>query len=413
MNMAKEYKDLVVGLDIGTSKIMAVVAEVQPDATLKVLGMGVAPSNGMKRGVVVNIEGCVQSIQQAVREAEMMAACKITHVTTGITGSHIRGRNSVGMVAVRDREVSPTDVAKVLETARAINISTDQRLLQIEPQEFVIDGQEVKEPIGMSGIRLEAKVHIVTCAQSAAENILKCVRRCGLEVDHLMLNPLASSMSCLTEDERELGVVLVDIGAGTTDIAVFAGGAIRHTAVLPVAGELITSDIAMALRTPTEDAEDIKMQNGCAKQLLADPETHIEVAGLSGRPPRLLSKQVLAGVIEPRIEEIFSLVQKEVQSSGFEHLVSSGVVLTGGSAVMPGMVELGEDIFLKPVRIGTPIYNGALADMVTQSRAAVVMGMLEDARQAQQRGYVATRSKSDSAVRGVFGRIKDFIVGNF
>ncbi|MFM2325076.1 cell division protein FtsA [Brachymonas denitrificans] len=411
--MAKEYKDLVVGLDIGTSKIMVVVAEVQADGALKVLGLGVAPSNGMKRGVVVNIEACVQSIQQAVREAEMMAACKITRVITGITGSHIRGRNSVGMVAVRDRDVSPTDVAKVLETARAINISTDQRPLLIEPQEFVIDGQEVKEPIGMSGIRLEAKVHIVTCAQSAAENILKCVRRCGLEVDHLMLNPLASSMSCLTEDERELGVVLVDIGAGTTDIAVFAGGAIRHTAVLPVAGELITSDIAMALRTPTEDAEDIKMQNGCAKQLLADPETHIEVAGLSGRPPRLLSKQVLAGVIEPRIEEIFSLVQKEVQSSGFEHLVSSGVVLTGGSAVMPGMVELGEDIFLKPVRIGTPIYNGALADMVTQSRAAVVMGMLEDARQAQQRGYVATRSKSDSAVRGVFGRIKDFIVGNF
>ena len=411
--MAKEYKDLVVGLDIGTSKIMVVVAEVQADGALKVLGLGVAPSNGMKRGVVVNIEACVQSIQQAVREAEMMAACKITRVITGITGSHIRGRNSVGMVAVRDRDVSPTDVAKVLETARAINISTDQRPLLIEPQEFVIDGQEVKEPIGMSGIRLEAKVHIVTCAQSAAENILKCVRRCGLEVDHLMLNPLASSMSCLTEDERELGVVLVDIGAGTTDIAVFAGGAIRHTAVLPVAGELITSDIAMALRTPTEDAEDIKMQNGCAKQLPADPETHIEVAGLSGRPPRLLSKQVLAGVIEPRIEEIFSLVQKEVQSSGFEHLVSSGVVLTGGSAVMPGMVELGEDIFLKPVRIGTPIYNGALADMVTQSRAAVVMGMLEDARQAQQRGYVATRSKSDSAVRGVFGRIKDFIVGNF
>ena len=411
--MAKEYKDLVVGLDIGTSKIMVVVAEVQADGALKVLGLGVAPSDGMKRGVVVNIEACVQSIQQAVREAEMMAACKITRVITGITGSHIRGRNSVGMVAVRDRDVSPTDVAKVLETARAINISTDQRPLLIEPQEFVIDGQEVKEPIGMSGIRLEAKVHIVTCAQSAAENILKCVRRCGLEVDHLMLNPLASSMSCLTEDERELGVVLVDIGAGTTDIAVFAGGAIRHTAVLPVAGELITSDIAMALRTPTKDAEDIKMQNGCAKQLLADPETHIEVAGLSGRPPRLLSKQVLAGVIEPRIEEIFSLVQKEVQSSGFEHLVSSGVVLTGGSAVMPGMVELGEDIFLKPVRIGTPIYNGALADMVTQSRAAVVMGMLEDARQAQQRGYVATRSKSDSAVRGVFGRIKDFIVGNF
>ena len=333
--MAKELKDLVVGLDIGTSKIMVVVAEVLPDGALKVLGMGIAPSNGMKRGVVVNIEACVQSIQQAVREAEMMAACKITRVITGITGSHIRGRNSVGMVAVRDHDVSPSDVAKVLETARAINISTDQRLLLIEPQEFVIDGQEVKEPIGMSGIRLEAKVHIVTCAQSAAENILKCVRRCGLEVDHLMINPLASSLSVLTQDERELGVVLVDIGAGTTDIAVFAGGAIRHTAVLPVAGELITSDIAMALRTPTEDAEDIKLQNGCAKQLLADPETHIEVASLSGRPPRLLSKQVLAGVIEPRVEEIFSLVQKEVQASGFEHLVSSGVVITGGSAMMP------------------------------------------------------------------------------
>ncbi len=412
--MAKEYKDLVVGLDIGTSKIMVVVAEVQADGTLKVLGLGVSPSNGMKRGVVVNIEACVQSIQQAVREAEMMAACKITRVITGITGSHIRGRNSVGMVAVRDRDVSPTDVAKVLETARAINISTDQRPLLIEPQEFVIDGQEVKEPIGMSGIRLEAKVHIVTCAQSAAENILKCVRRCGLEVEHLMLNPLASSMSCLTADERELGVVLVDIGAGTTDIAVFAGGAIRHTAVLPVAGELITSDIAMALRTPTEDAEDIKLQNGCAKQLLADPETHIEVAGLSGRPPRLLSKQVLAGVIEPRVEEIFTLVQKEVQASGFEHLVSSGVVLTGGSAVMQGMVELGEDIFLKPVRVGVPNYSGALGDMVAQARASVVMGMLEDARLAQQRSYVSARSKkSESSGRSVFGRIKEFIVGNF
>ena len=410
--MAKEYKDLVVGLDIGTSKIMVVVAEVQADGALKVLGLGVAPSNGMKRGVVVNIEACVQSIQQSVREAEMMAACKITRVITGITGSHIRGRNSVGMVAVRDRDVSPTDVAKVLETARAINISTDQRPLLIEPQEFVIDGQEVKEPIGMSGIRLEAKVHIVTCAQSAAENILKCVRRCGLEVDHLMLNPLASSMSCLTEDERELGVVLVDIGAGTTDIAVFAGGTIRHTAVLPVAGELITSDIAMALRTPTEDAEDIKLQNGCAKQLMADPETHIEVAGLSGRPPRLLSKQVLAGVIEPRVEEIFSLVQKEVQGSGFEHLVSSGVVLTGGSAVMPGMVELGEDIFLKPVRVGTPGYRGALADMVSQPRAAVVMGMLEDMRMSQLREHTNIRKK-DASMKGVFGRIKDLIVRNF
>ena len=410
--MAKEYRDLIVGLDIGTSKIMCVVAEVQADAALKVLGLGVSPSSGMKRGVVVNIDACVQSILQAVREAELMAACKITRVITGITGSHIRGRNSTGMVAVRDREVSPADVAKVLETARAINISTDQRPLLVEPQEFVIDGQEVKEPIGMSGIRLESKVHIVTCAQSAAENILKCVRRCGLEVDHLMLNPLAASMATLTEDERELGVVLIDIGAGTTNIAVFSGGAIRHTAVLPVAGELITSDIAMALRTPTDDAEDIKLQHGCAKQLLADPETHIEVAGLSGRPPRLLNKQVLAGVIEPRIEEIFSLVQKEVQSSGFEHLVSSGVVLTGGSALMQGMVELGEDIFLKPVRVAAPQYNGALADMVAQARASVVMGMLEDARLAQQRGYVGSK-KNIAGTVGWLARLKEFVVGNF
>ncbi len=410
--MAKEYRDLIVGLDIGTSKIMCVVAEIQPDNALKVLGFGVAPSNGMKRGVVVNIEACVQSILQAVREAELMAACKITRVVTGITGSHIRGRNSVGMVAVRDREVTPADVAKVLETARAINISTDQRPLLVEPQEFVIDGQEVKEPIGMSGIRLESKVHIVTCAQSAAENILKCVRRCGLEVDHLMLNPLAASMATLTEDERELGVVLIDIGAGTTDIAVFSGGAIRHTAVLPVAGELITSDIAMALRTPTDDAEDIKLQHGCAKQLLADPETHIEVAGLSGRPPRLLSKQVLSGVIEPRIEEIFSLVQKEVQDAGFEHLVSSGVVLTGGSALMQGMVELGEDIFLKPVRVAQPQYGGALADMVAHPRASVVMGMLEDARLAQQRGYASGKKKIAGSA-GWLARLKDFVVGNF
>lgn len=410
--MAKEYKDLIVGLDIGTSKIMVVVAEVQPDTGIKVLGMGVAPSTGMKRGVVVNIEACVQSIQQAVREAEMMAACKITRVITGITGSHIRGRNSVGMVAVRDREVTPSDVAKVLETARAINISTDQRPLLVEPQEFVIDGQEVKEPIGMSGVRLESKVHIVTCAQSAAENIIKCVRRCGLEVDHLLPNPLAASMATLSADERELGVVLVDIGAGTTDIAVFSGGAIRHTAVLPVAGGSITSDIAMAFRTPTDDAEDIKLQHGCAKQLMADPDAHIEVVGLSGRrqPPQL-SKQVLAGVIEPRVEEIFALVQKEVQNSGFEHLASSGVVLTGGSAVMPGMVELGEDIFLKPVRVGVPQYSGTLADMLSQPRCAVVMGMLEDAWMAQQRGYAPVR-KSDAA-RGWLGRFREFVARNF
>ncbi len=409
--MAKDYKDLVVGLDIGTAKVMAVVAEVMPGGELKLAGLGVAPSNGLKRGVVVNIDATVQSIQQALKEAELMADCKITRVYTGITGSHIRGINSSGMVAVKDREVTPADVARVVETARAINISTDQRLLLVEPQEFVIDGQDVKEPIGMSGIRLEAKVHIVTGAQSAAENIIKCVRRCGLEVEQLLLNPLASSAAVLSEDERELGVALVDIGAGTTDVAIFTGGAIRHTAVIPIAGDLITSDIAMALRTPTKDAEDIKVESGFAKQLLADPETQVEVPGLGDRGPRMLSRQALAGVIEPRVEEIFALVQQVVRESGFEEVLSSGIVITGGSAVMPGMVELGEDIFLKPVRRGIPHYRGALADMIAQPRAATVMGLLEEARLARVRG--AKVAQQHGSVKTAFGRIKDFIVGNF
>ena len=409
--MAKEYKDLIVGLDIGTAKVMAVVAEVQADGELRIAGLGVAPSHGLKRGVVVNIDATVQSIQQALKEAELMADCKIQRVFTGITGSHIRGINSSGMVAIKDREVSATDVARVIETAKAINISTDQRLLLVEPQEFVIDGQDVKEPIGMSGIRLEAKVHIVTGAQTAAENIIKCVRRCGLEVEQLLLNPLASSQAVLTDDERELGVVLVDIGAGTTDVAIFTGGAIRHTAVIPIAGDLITSDIAMALRTPTKDAEGIKVESGYAKQLLADPEAQVEVPGLGDRSPRMLSKQALAGVIEPRVEEIFSLVQQVVRESGYEEVLSSGIVLTGGSSVMPGMIELGEDIFLKPVRRGMPKYSSALADMVAQPRAATVMGLLEEARLARLRGFKV--AKKSGSVKTAFGRFKDFIVGNF
>ena len=409
--MAKEYKDLVVGLDIGTAKVMVVVAEVLGGGELKLAGLGVAPSNGLKRGVVVNIDATVQSIQQALKEAELMADCKITRVYTGITGSHIRGINSSGMVAVKDREVTPADVARVVETARAINISTDQRLLLVEPQEFVIDGQDVREPIGMSGIRLEAKVHIVTGAQSAAENIIKCVRRCGLEVEQLLLNPLATSQSVLTQDEKELGVALVDIGAGTTDVAIFTGGAIRHTSVIPIAGDLITSDIAMALRTPTKDAEDIKVESGFAKQLLADPEQQVEVPGLGDRGPRMLSRQALAGVIEPRVEEIFSLVHQVIRESGYEEVLSSGVVITGGSAVMPGMVELGEDIFLKPVRRGVPQYTGALADMVAQPRAATVMGLLEEARLARVRGHKV--AQKNGSMKTAFARFKDFIVGNF
>lgn len=409
--MAKEYKDLVVGLDIGTAKVMAVVAEVLPGGDLRLAGLGVAPSHGLKRGVVVNIDATVQSIQQALKEAELMADCKISRVWTGITGSHIRGQNSTGMVIVRDKEVAPIDVTRVVETAKAINIPNDQRLLLVEPQEFIIDGHEVKEPIGMSGGRLEVKVHIVTGAQSAAENIVKCVRRCGLEAEQLVLNPSASSAAVLTEDEKSLGVAMVDIGAGTTDVSIFTDGSVRHTAVIPIAGDLITSDIAMALRTPTKDAEDIKVESGYAKQLLADPDVQVEVPGLGDRGPRMLSRQALAGVIEPRIEEIFSLVQQVLRDSGCEEVLSSGIVLTGGSSVMPGMVELGEDIFLKPVRRGLPKYSGGLAEMVGQPRAATVMGLLEEARLARLRGYkVAAKHGS---MKTAMGRVKDWFIGNF
>jgi cell division protein FtsA len=410
--MAKEYKDLIVGLDIGTAKVMVVAAEVMPSGELRLAGLGVASSHGLKRGVVVNIDATVQSIQAALKEAEMMAACKIERVYTGITGSHIRGQNSTGMVIVRDnREVTPLDVHRVVETAKAINIPNDQRLLLVEPQEFVIDNHEVREPVGMSGSRLEVRVHIVTGAQSAAENILKCVRRCGLEVDRLVLNPSASAAAVLTEDEKMLGVALVDIGAGTTDVSIYTEGSIRHTAVIPIAGDLITSDIAMALRTPTKDAEEIKVEYGVAKQMLADPSENLEVPGLGDRAPRLLSRQALAGVIEPRVEEIYSLVHQVIRESGYEELLSSGIVITGGTAVMPGMVELGEDIFLKPVRKGLPTYNGSLFDMVANPRSATVMGLLEEARVARARGQkVALQAGS---VQTFFGRAKDWFLGNF
>ena len=409
--MAKEYKDLIVGLDIGTAKVMVVAAEVMPSGELRLAGLGVASSHGLKRGVVVNIDATVQSIQAALKEAEMMAACKIERVYTGITGSHIRGQNSTGMVIVRDnREVTPLDVHRVVETAKAINIPNDQRLLLVEPQEFVIDNHEVREPVGMSGSRLEVRVHIVTGAQSAAENILKCVRRCGLEVDRLVLNPSASAAAVLTEDEKMLGVALVDIGAGTTDVSIYTEGSIRHTAVIPIAGDLITSDIAMALRTPTKDAEEIKVEYGVAKQMLADPSENLEVPGLGDRAPRLLSRQALAGVIEPRVEEIYSLVHQVIRESGYEELLSSGIVITGGTAVMPGMVELGEDIFLKPVRKGLPTYNGSLFDMVANPRSATVMGLLEEARVARARGQkVALQAGS---VQTLFGRAKDWFLGN-
>jgi cell division protein FtsA len=380
-------KNLLVAVDIGTSKIVVMVAELTSENRLHVVGIGQHPSQGLRKGVVVNIEATVQSIQRALQEAELMAACKITHVYTGIAGSHIRSVNSHGMVAVKDKEVSDADIARVKETATAVPIPNDQQVLHVLPQEFVVDGQDdVREPLGMAGVRLEVRVHIVTGSVSAVQNIVKCVRRCGLEVNDIILQPLASAQAVLSQDEKELGVALVDIGGGTTDIAIFTGGSIRHTAVIPIAGDQITNDIAMALRTPTDDAEDIKLRHGVAKQVLAHPEDRIEVPGLGDREPRMLSHQALAAVIEPRIEELFALVHQVIRESGYEELLSSGVVLTGGTSLMPGMIELGEDVFVKPVRIGLPMYDGSLADVVKTPRYATVVGLLQLARLSTMKG---------------------------
>jgi cell division protein FtsA len=409
--MPKETKNLVVALDIGTSKVAALVAELRPDGSLEVLGMGGHESKGLKKGVVVNIESTVNAVQRALEEAELMADCKIATAFTGIAGSHIRSFNSTGMVAIKDREVSALDVERAIDTARAVNIPTDQQILHVLRQEFIIDGQEdVREPIGMSGVRLEVKVHIVTGAVSAAQNIVKCVRRCGLEVNDLILQPLASSRAVLSEDEKDLGVCLVDIGGGTSDIAVFTHGAIRHTAVIPIAGDQITNDIAMALRTPTAEAELIKVRHGVALRQLADPNEMIEVPGIGDRSPRVMSRQTLAEVIEPRVEELFSLVQQVLRESGFEELLSSGVVLTGGSAVMQGMVELGEEIFHMPVRVGVPRYAGGLADVVRNPRYATAVGLLLEGVQQVRQGHLA---RQDGSVRAVFGRMREWFQRNF
>jgi len=410
--MTREHKDLIVGLDIGTSKIVTVVAEVTPEGGLSIIGTGSRESLGLRKGVVVNIEETVASIQRSLEEAELMAGCKISQVYTGIAGSHIKSFNSHGMVAIKDKEVSQADIARVIETARAVNIPTDHQILHVLTQEFIIDGQEdVREPLGMSGVRLEVKVHIVTGAVSAAQNIVKCVRRCGLEVTDLILQPLASSLAVLTDDEKELGVALVDIGGGTTDVAVFTGGAIRHTAVIPIAGAQITNDIAMALRTPTQDAEDIKLRFGVASQRLAGEDDAIEVPGIGDRGPKSMSRQALAAVIEPRVEELFSLVQQSLRDSGYEELLSSGIVLTGGSAQLPGMVELAEEIFSMPARIGLPRYQGGLAEVVKGPRHATAVGLLfEGLAQRQMHGRMLEKT---GRFRTVAQRMKDWFTGNF
>jgi cell division protein FtsA len=410
--MTRESKDLLVGLDIGTSKVVTIVAEMHADGGFGVLGVGQHPSSGLKKGVVVDIERTVTSIQAALEEAELMAGCKIKTVITGIAGSHIRSFNSIGMVAIKDREVTEADVIRVTETAKAVSIPTDQQVLHVLPQEYIIDGQEdIRQPVGMSGVRLDVKVHIVTAAVSAVQNIIKCIRRCGLEVQDLILQPIASSAAVLTPDEKELGVVLVDIGGGTTDIAVFVGGSIRHSAVLPIAGDQITNDIAMALRTPTADAEDIKLRHGLAKQVLVNPNDKIEVPGIGDRGPRSLSRHALAAVIEPRVEELFSMVQQTIRESGYEEALSSGVVITGGSSLLPGMAELAEDIFLKPVRVGAPDYDGPLADVVRTPRFANAMGLVEEARQIRLRGRKS--AEQSGSFRDMLRRLKEWFLGNF
>ena len=407
MAKARENKNLIVGLDIGTSKIIAVVAEILPEGRLEIIGIGQHPSRGLRKGVVVNIEATVNAIQRVLEEAELMADCNIREVYTGIAGSHIRSINSHGMVKIKDNEVTQSDVDRVVETAKAVSIPNDQQVLHILTQEFIIDGQEdVREPLGMSGVRLEVKVHIVTGAVSAAQNIIKCVRRCGLEVRDLILQPLASSMAVLSEDEKDLGVCLVDIGGGTTDIAVFTNGAIRHTAVIPIAGDQITNDIAMALRTPTVEAEEIKRRYGCALRQLADPTEMIEVPGVGEREPRQLSRQTLAEVIEPRIEELYTLVQAELRRSGYEELLCSGIVITGGSSDMEGMMELGEEVFHLPVRVGRPHYVGGLAELVNTPRFATGVGLLlAGAEQFQRHQLAHTQTGSMSQI---FNRMKSW-----
>ncbi len=408
----KPEKELIVGLDIGTSKVVAIVGEVQDDGELEVIGFGSQPSRGLKRGVVVNIEATVNSIQRAVEEAELMAGCEIQSVYTGIAGSHIRSLNSHGIVAIRDREVGRSDVERVIDAARAVAIPADQRILHVLPQEFIIDGQEgIHDPIGMSGVRLEARVHMVTGAASAAQNIVKCVQRCGLEVEDIVLEQLASSHAVLTDDEKELGAALVDIGGGTTDIAVFHDGAIKHTAVIPIAGDQVTNDIAISLRTPTQYAEEIKIKYACALSQLANSDETIEVPSVGDRPPRRLARQTLGEVVEPRYEELFTLIGNELRRSGFEEMIAAGIVITGGSAKMEGAVELAEEVFHMPVRLGLPQYVRGLGEVVRNPIHATGVGILLYARNKGKQQAADTTMRGN--VREIWERMKTWFQGNF
>ena len=408
----KSDKTLIVGLDIGTSMVSAIVGEFEPGQPIEVIGIGSHVSKGLKRGVVVDIESTVQSIQRAIEEAELMAGCAISSVYASISGSHIRSVNSQGVVAIREREVTEGDVDRVLDAARAVAIPADQRILHVQAQEYVIDEQEgIRHPVGMIGVRLEARVHVITGAQSAAQNISKCVTRCGLRVDDLIPAQLASSLAVLTQDERDLGVCMVDIGAGTTDISVFTQGAMRHTASLGVAGDQVTNDIAFAFRTPTPSAEDIKVRYACALAQLARPEETIEVSSVGDRPPLRLARQMLADVVQKRDEEIFEMVQAELRRSGLEELVAAGIVLTGGGSKMEGVVELAEEMFHMPVRVATPQYVTGLGDVLCNPVHATGIGLLlHGSRQTHVRSQP---SPSGDGVGSVLEKFKSWIKTSF
>jgi len=402
---------MIVGLDIGTSKVVAIVGKLNADGSLEIVGIGSHASRGLKKGVVVNIDSTVESIQRAVEEAELMAGCQIHSVYAGIAGSHIRSMNSHGIVAIRDREVEEADVSRVIDAAQAVAIPADQKILHILPQEYIIDDQDgIKKPLGMSGVRLEAKVHLVTAAVNAVQNIDKCIRLCGLEVEDIILEQLASSYSVLTEDEKELGVCLVDIGGGTSDIAIFTEGSIRHTAVIPIAGDQVTNDIAMALRTPTKNAEEIKVKYACALTQLAGPDESIKVPAVGDRGCKELSRQALAEVVEPRYDELFTLIQSELRKSGFEEIIAAGIVLTGGSSKMEGAVELAEEIFHMPVRFAIPQGVTGLSDVVSNSIHSTGVGLL---LYGQKQVGRTSSLKNQPSIKKVSNRVLDWLKSNF
>lgn len=412
--MAKKpkNKDLLVGIDIGTSKVVTLVGELSPDGKLNIIGFGSHPSQGLKRGVVVNIESTVQSIQKSVEDAELMAGCEIYSAYTGIAGSHIRSINSHGIVAIRDREVSQNDVDRVIDAAKAIAIPADQRILHVLPQEFIIDSQDsIREPVGMAGVRLEAKVHIVTGAVSAAQNIVKCMKRCGLATTDVVLEQFASSQSILTEDEKELGICMIDIGGGTSDIAIFTDGAIRHTAVIPIAGDQVTNDIAIALRTPTRNAEEIKIKFGCALQDLVDSNQMIDMPALGDKVGKRLPRRALSEVVEARYEELFTLALNELRRSGLEQSIAAGIVLTGGASKVEGAQELAERIFKIPVRIGRPNHVTGLADIIDNPIYATGVGLLVyGLKQRQNQGEVVIQQPN---LKSLWARMRNWFQGNF